>query len=118
MHDPAVVPTRRVDEGGGAGDVDGAGHRRIELARLEGAVADRVEDAAEAVLVEEPTHADRVLGVERHDAGAGETKRLMRTSADHLAGMARVEMAESMQAGDAGDAGDEKRESQRHPGIL
>ena len=96
---------------GGAGDVDRRGHGRVQLARLQGTVADGVEDAAEAIGAEQVAQAGGVLGVERDDAGAGEPPGRRGPRADDLAGIALLEVVQGVVAGNAGDAGDEQRQA-------
>src|SRR5262245_6794331 len=111
MHHAAGVPMNVVDQDADALDVDEVRHRRIELARFERTVADRVEDAAEAVQVEEPAHPRRVLGVLRDDSWPCEPKRLVRPDADDLTRVARPQGAKGVVAGNSGDPGDEKRQT-------
>ena len=77
-----------VGDNAGAQDVDGVSHRRIELARFQGAVADGIEDAAKPEAIEEAGHAGRILGVLGNDVWADEAHGLMRANADDLPGIA------------------------------
>src|SRR5262249_30442954 len=101
-------------EGAGDGrDVDGTDnvgapcHRRIEFARLEGAVAGAVENATEAVQAEQFKQGVLVLRVHGEDAWTDELPRLRRPDAENLSGMTPLEIWKGVVTGHAGDAGDE-----------
>src|SRR5262249_23953739 len=58
--------------------------------------------------------AGRVLGVERHDAGADEPRGQSRPGADDLAGVAPLKVVQGVVAGHDGNAGDEQGEPSYH----
>jgi hypothetical protein len=53
------------------------------------------------VLVEEIAQAGDILGVQWHDIGSGDLPGLRRADADHLAGIAALEISESVVANHA-----------------
>ncbi len=111
MDEARIVPLYQVGENQGALHVDPVGHRGIELARFEGAIADAVEDRAEAEAIEQGAHTGGVFFLLRDDVGAGELPRLMGADADDLAGVFALEVVKRVKARDAGDAGDEQRQA-------
>src|SRR4051794_33668882 len=89
-------------------------HRRVKLARLQGAVADAVQHRAEAILAAQVAQAINIIRVEGDDAVAHEAKGLARANTDDPAGEAVAEVVERVVPGDARDAGDEERELHGH----
>src|SRR5205814_1824854 len=108
MHQSNVMAAHQVGEDECALDVDRVGHCGVEFARLQSAIADAVEDGAEADAIEERPHADSVLGILRANAGRDEFPSLVRPYADDLAGILAMEVMEGVVTRDAGDAGDEQ----------
>ena len=109
MDKAAAVSPDVGDQGGSAVHVHDLSHGRVEFARLQGAVADAIEDRAKAVVSEEVAHAGGVLGVERNDAVTLQAMRLPRTGADDLAGVAPLKVMQGVVAGNAGGAGEKQR---------
>src|SRR5579872_7442701 len=106
MHKPAAEAYCGFGEVGGAGDIGALSHSGIEFARFKSAIACGVEDGAKTVAAKQAEHAVAVFGVERFDAEADELPRLRRPDADHLTGVALLEVRQRVEAGDAGNAGE------------
>src|SRR5262245_12950680 len=95
----------------GAGDVELPRHGRVQLARLEGAVAGAVKDRADLESAEQIGQAVPVFPFERDHALAGQPPGLARTEAEDTAGVARLKGQEGVVAGDAGDTRHQQRQA-------
>ena len=118
MHDAATVAGRAIRQRGGTHDIDRPRHCRVELARFQGTVADRVENAAKAMTIEEGFQSVGVLRILHDDAGPHESKRLPRPSAEHLSGVALAQGAKRVVSSHAGDASDQERKTLRKHRVM
>lgn len=95
----------------GRDDIEPTSHCWIEFTRFQGAVADGVENRAEAICSAKVVQAVHVVGVQSDDTVTVETKGLVRSDPDDLPGESAPEVKERIITSDSRDPGDQKRQA-------
>src|SRR5262249_1115697 len=103
MHETGPVVADVFPDRVGRGDVQDPGHLGIEFTGFEGAIPRAVEHGPETIGSEQLSQTGKVLRIQRDNARPSEARCLLWPNADHLAWIARLEVAQGVESGHTGD---------------